>query len=269
MDQIKIGRFIAELRKEKNMTQLNLAEKLGVTDRAISKWENGRGLPDVSLIKPLCEILEINVTELLNGEREKEIDTLNKTEETVYDVLSDREIQIKNTERVKKKYLVMCAVTIVLIVVGITLSVMIFSGLRGEGYSIYTAVQTQKAKMVSNLIVNEDYETAVKYIGFSRGDKDNARENWITSMKTLSEEIEIESIDITSIKLDDYFPMGTYEIIVYDRESQISHIYEGFVTYQNGRITFGGVNIANGSVDTRRDAIGYMLNDIFATYNPG
>ena len=269
MDQIKIGSFIAELRKEKNMTQRILAEKLGVTDRAISKWENGRGLPDVSLMKPLCEILDINVTELLNGERVKETDTSDKTEETVYEVLSDREIQIKNTERVKKKYIAMRAVTIVLIVVGITLSVMIFSGLRGEGYSIYTAIQTQKAKMVSNLIVNEDYEMAVKYIGFNQGDKDNARENWIKSMESLIKEIEIESIYISPLILEDHFPMGRYKIIVYDRESQISHIYEGLVTYQNGGITFANVNIANGSVDARRDAIGYMLNDIFATYNPG
>ena len=65
MDQKKIGAFISELRKEKRMTQKDLAEKLGVTDRAISKWENGRGLPEVSLMKPLCEILEITVNELL------------------------------------------------------------------------------------------------------------------------------------------------------------------------------------------------------------
>ena len=65
------------------MTQLNLAEKLGVTDRAISKWENGRGLPDVSLMKPLCETLGITVTELLNGERTSETESVNTVEETV------------------------------------------------------------------------------------------------------------------------------------------------------------------------------------------
>lgn len=269
MDQIKIGSFIAELRKEKNMTQRILAEKLGVTDRAISKWENGRGLPDVSLMKPLCEILDINVTELLNGERTKEADISDKTEQTVYSVLSDREIHIKNTERVKKKYLAMRAVTIVLIIIGLILSLMIFSGLRGEGYSVYTAIQTQKAKMVGNLIVEEKYDTAVKYIGFSQDDKDKAREKWIKSMEAFSKEVEIESIDISPITLEDYFPMGRYEIIVYDSKSQIRYIYDGLVTYQNGGITFCHVNIANGSVDIRRDTIGYMLNDIFATYYPG
>ena len=269
MDQIQIGRFIATLRKEMNMTQLNLAEKLGVTDRAISKWENGRGMPDVSLMRPLCEILGITVTELLNGERTKESDISDKTEETVYSVLSDREKQIKNTQRVKKKYSALRAVTITLVMIGVVLAVMIVSGLRGEGYSVYTAIQTQKAKIVSNLIEKEDYETAVKYIGFSQDNKDDAREIWVKSMKSLGEEIEIESIDITPIILDDYFPMGTYKITAYDRESQVSHIYDGMVTYQNGGITFGFVYIPNGRFDARRDAIGYMINEIFSTYNPG
>ena len=159
MDQIKIGRFIAELRKENNLTQRALAEKLGITDRAISKWENGRGLPDVSLMKPLCEILGITVTELLNGERAEVAVTLDKVEETVFEVLSDREVQIKNTERVKKKYSALRIVTIILgSIAGFTLALMIFSGLRGEGYSLYTAIETQRARVVSCLIEKEKYE---------------------------------------------------------------------------------------------------------------
>ena len=68
MDQIKIGKFIAELRKKQNLTQKDLAEKLSITDRAISKWENGKALPDSSLMLPLCSILKIRVDELLSGE---------------------------------------------------------------------------------------------------------------------------------------------------------------------------------------------------------
>ena len=64
MDQKKIGKFILELRKENNMTQQDLANKIGVTDRAISKWENGRGMPDLSLMKPLCIELGITINEL-------------------------------------------------------------------------------------------------------------------------------------------------------------------------------------------------------------
>lgn len=68
MDQIKIGKFIAERRKLKSLTQAQLAEKLNITDRAVSKWENGRSLPDSAIMLELCEILDITVNDLLCGE---------------------------------------------------------------------------------------------------------------------------------------------------------------------------------------------------------
>ena len=69
MNQEKIGKFIASCRKETGMTQAVLAEKLNITDRAVSKWENGKSMPDASLMLELCNLLEINVNELLSGER--------------------------------------------------------------------------------------------------------------------------------------------------------------------------------------------------------
>lgn len=69
MDQIKTGKFIAGLRKEKGLTQAQLAEKLNITDRAISKWETGKSMPDSSIMLELCSILGITVNELLSGER--------------------------------------------------------------------------------------------------------------------------------------------------------------------------------------------------------
>ena len=68
MDQIKIGRFIAERRKINNLTQAELAERLSITDRAVSKWENGRSMPDSSIMLALCKELKISVNDLLNGE---------------------------------------------------------------------------------------------------------------------------------------------------------------------------------------------------------
>ena len=68
MDQIKIGRFIAEKRREQGLTQAQLAEKLSITDRAVSKWENGRAMPDSSLMLDLCAHLKITVNDLLCGE---------------------------------------------------------------------------------------------------------------------------------------------------------------------------------------------------------
>lgn len=69
MDQIKIGKFIASCRKEQGMTQAALAEKLGISDRAVSKWETGKSLPDSGIMLELCELLKINVNELLSGEK--------------------------------------------------------------------------------------------------------------------------------------------------------------------------------------------------------
>ena len=68
MNQIKIGKFIAECRKKKNLTQMQLAEKLNITDRAISKWENGKAMPDSGIMLDLCNELGISVNELLSGE---------------------------------------------------------------------------------------------------------------------------------------------------------------------------------------------------------
>ncbi len=83
MNQEKIGKFILKLRKEKNMSQLDLADKIGVTDRAISKWENGKGLPDISLMQPLCKELNITINDLLSGERVDNKDYQEKFEEIV------------------------------------------------------------------------------------------------------------------------------------------------------------------------------------------
>ena len=69
MNQEKIGKFIAKCRKDKKMTQSDLAEKLGVTDKSISNWENGRNMPDLSLFKPLCDVLGITINDLLSGEK--------------------------------------------------------------------------------------------------------------------------------------------------------------------------------------------------------
>ena len=67
MNQVKIGKFIAERRKIMGYTQMQLAEKLGITDRAVSKWETGRAMPDSSIMIELCGILKTSVTDLLSG----------------------------------------------------------------------------------------------------------------------------------------------------------------------------------------------------------
>ncbi|MCX4249336.1 MAG: helix-turn-helix transcriptional regulator [Bacilli bacterium] len=83
MNQDKIGKFIAERRKEKNMTQEQLAEKMGVTDKTISRWENGKTMPDYSLLKDLCNELDISVNEFLSGEKIENGKYINCAEENL------------------------------------------------------------------------------------------------------------------------------------------------------------------------------------------
>ncbi|MBQ8558927.1 MAG: helix-turn-helix transcriptional regulator [Tyzzerella sp.] len=89
MNQEKIGKFISECRKEKQLTQEQLAVQLGVTSKSISKWENGNCLPDASKYKPLCEILGITVNELFSGERLSS-ETENEAKDYLVDLLASR-----------------------------------------------------------------------------------------------------------------------------------------------------------------------------------
>ena len=94
MDQIKIGRFIAACRKKAGLTQLQLAEKLGITDKAISKWERGIAMPDTSIMLPLCDILCVSVNELLSGEKINMENNNQKNEQLLLDMA--KELEKKN-----------------------------------------------------------------------------------------------------------------------------------------------------------------------------
>ena len=94
MDQVKIGKFIAECRKKNNLTQMQLAEKLNITDRAISKWENGKGMPDSAIMLDLCAQLKISVNELLIGELISMENKNEKQEQLLFDMA--KEVEQKN-----------------------------------------------------------------------------------------------------------------------------------------------------------------------------
>ena len=94
MNQIKLGRFIAECRKKANLTQMQLAEKLGITDKAVSKWERGITMPDTSIMLELCDILGISVNELLSGEKINMENSSQKNEQLLLDMA--KELEKKN-----------------------------------------------------------------------------------------------------------------------------------------------------------------------------
>lgn len=119
MNQQKIGKFIAAVRKQKNLTQMQLAELLGITDRAVSKWENGRAMPDVSLMTPLCDILGITVNDLLSGERISMENSNQKQEQLLLDMA--KELEQKNKTIWHSMWAIMI-VSIVGLLAGITVA---------------------------------------------------------------------------------------------------------------------------------------------------
>lgn len=116
MDQIKIGKFIATVRKEHSLTQRQLADILNISDKTVSKWETGNGLPEVSLMMPLCEALSITVNELLTGERLSDSEYKKKAEENIMKLIEEK-------EESKKKIILSAIVCFVTVLAGCTIIV--------------------------------------------------------------------------------------------------------------------------------------------------
>ena len=136
MNQEKIGKFIANLRKEKNMTQQDLAKKLGVTDRAISKWENGRGLPDYSLLQDLCDALSISINELFTGEKISKEDYKTKAEENMSKLINDN-----YSEKKKINWIIAISIAVVYLSISILFDIWAYSWIIWVGYSIYRFIR--------------------------------------------------------------------------------------------------------------------------------
>lgn len=131
MNQEKIGKFIAACRKEKKITQSELSEQLGVTDRSVSNWETGKNMPDLSLFKPLCEILDITINELLSGEKLSKEKYQEKFEENIVNTID------YSTKKINKYSGV---ISLILIIFGLFISlsaIMIFPSESSWG-SIYS-----------------------------------------------------------------------------------------------------------------------------------
>ena len=159
MNQIKIGKFIAQCRKNKKLTQQELADKIGVTDKAISKWENGRCLMDISLLKPLSECLDISIIELINGELIDENDVSKKSTEVIEKTLNYAKRNIKIN---KRKAIITSCISILLIVVFVfclykSVILFIYKYDESERYNNIINGLTQADKMtIYKKTLNED-----------------------------------------------------------------------------------------------------------------
>lgn len=151
MDQMKIGKFIANCRKELNMTQLQVAEKLGVTNRAVSKWETGKSIPDVSIMLELCEILNISVNELICGQRLSEADEKKKLEENALTIVGTKK-ELENLKILSEILIfigIIIATTLTAVLAVTTLQRLITIGIGSFvwGYGIWMRVKLGKLLM--------------------------------------------------------------------------------------------------------------------------
>ena len=134
MDQVKIGKFIAQCRNEKNITQEELGEKLGVTNKTISRWENGHYLPDIEMMQLLSKEFSISINELISGEKINDLDYKEKAEENLIVALENSTFTIKEKIEFHKEHIfdiVLCIIAWLVVIVALKLQ-------NAEGYLIGT-----------------------------------------------------------------------------------------------------------------------------------
>lgn len=129
MDKNIIGQFITELRKEKGMTQKQLADLLNVTDKAVSKWERGLSFPDISMLEPISQVFDISIMELLAGKRQDASETLTKEEAQK---LINQSVELGDEEIRRKKernrFIIIIMVVLFLLLISITLNIISLAG---------------------------------------------------------------------------------------------------------------------------------------------
>ena len=152
MDQEKIGKFIAKCRKENNLTQNELGEKLNVTYKAISKWETGRNLPDASLMPKLCQILNISLNELFAGKKLEEKNISKASEKTILNFL-----KITNKEKTKRKILIIVTSILITVLISFTIkTILVKQGFMYDDDLKYTQIYIQnEGNIKGNVDINK------------------------------------------------------------------------------------------------------------------
>lgn len=175
MNQVKIGKFIAEMRKEQNLTQKQLADKLGISDRTISKWECGKGMPDVGLMIPLCEEIKINVNELLSGERLSENHYSKRAEENMMRLIEE------NGNKKKREMMYTLTYGLAIVMVAVLLVVSLWT----QGFSIIYYIDPPSFIFISVMLIlflgaagllKDFFHAFVLAFKDKQPDKDNAYE---------------------------------------------------------------------------------------------
>ncbi len=235
MNQEKIGKFIAKKRTNKKLTQEELAKKLNVTDKAISKWENGRGLPDPSLFKPLCQTLDITISELLSGEQDN-----NKSNEDGY---------IKYIDYSYKKYKkrIILSIIISLSIIAILISGIFFLNNYGKT-TVYKLYGESENFIYSNGLLTTSNDKNILVSGKLAIRNDSIPEKNILSVTIIASDnrrIYLNYVKGNDLAIEDY---GYNEIFTKELLNNIANwklkieyyigteIYEEYITIQNEQL---------------------------------
>lgn len=237
MNQEKIGKFILKCRKEKDITQQELADKLGITDRAVSHWENGRSLPDVSLYKDLCNILGISLEELINGEK----DNSNKAKEKAIISVVHEKNRIKNNS---KKIIISLITIFVLIII-----LFVFINNKSKIYLVSDSdylydevidfIRSREFEMNDDS-KKKDFNVFYSYHGFGI-EKDNEYKYvymWVVNESYYIEEYGgLASSSGSSIPVKAIFKNDILESVIYPKDgneydSSIKEIFKGVIRTQ-------------------------------------
>lgn len=258
MDNIKTGALIKELRKEKNMTQKELADLLHITDRAVSKWERGLCAPDISLLEPLAAVLGVTVMELISGERLKQDKYTDEIDLAVKNIITYSENEIvQKTKALKTKVFVsILSVCLVLLILIPTLNGVI----GGNGFSWECIPAYLCAQKAAEAIETYDEKSIQTYIGNSEG--------VFTALSELKEQgVIIQEADakFSQTRLEDMFLLIEVDFIVMHEDIKYKFTCSG--TYKNGKVEF--MNMVTPSLEKDYPIWILQLGDALATYNPG
>lgn len=250
MDIQQCGQFITLLRKEQGLTQKQLADKIGVTDKAISRWETGKGLPDASSLLALSELFSVTVNELLAGARVAPSHTVQSAENTVLGVLRIRDREAQKSKR-RGRMLVAIAVVVCVVLLG----TMVYDVVCLNGITPTTVYDTCRARTLAAQIVSGDYERAAPTLGFINKNRKTEQAAWVLRMEALEKTVHIETFQVDRLVRDDGFISGDALLIAVDRASGNRYVFRLGVAHQDG-IVFGGVTCCAGD-----SALGKMLEE--------
>lgn len=264
MEQEKIGKFIAKLRKDKNLTQQQLAEKIGVTDRAISKWETGRGMPDLSLLIPLCKELDISINELLSGEYLQEEIYKEKLEENIIKTIDYSKKEIKEN---KKKFLVILGVIIISVMLLISMFSIDINRIRNNKPVIFSNWGFDYVPPVD--LSEEEMELTIKNYLVNKNDLESKHynnEKWFVSFRTyLIEEKEKDKLYIFYIwVLEESYYLKDGKVV---SDSGSSIPYKFIIKKENNKFVVDSYQIPRDGSLYQKDMKKLFPNDVLKQMN--